>query len=163
MAASELQNLLKWCWWALLNNIGNSLPFWILDVRNAICFSWPKRGPIIWWWLSIMGVITLLNYSPSAYFWIFLHWIISNTKKIKAKLSCFIIRFIGKKQTLHKNWSFPLRISSVKVSWSHLLKKSLMENFIFCAARSCQNGLLNIYFCEGKTKLIPFGFKLDVR
>ena len=28
--------------------------------------------------------------------------------------------------TLHKNWGFPLRIS-------HLLKKSLMENFIFCA------------------------------
>ena len=28
--------------------------------------------------------------------------------------------------TLHKNWGFPLGIS-------HLLKKSLMENFIFCA------------------------------
>ena len=27
--------------------------------------------------------------------------------------------------TLHKKWNFPLRI------WSHLLKKSLMENFIF--------------------------------
>ena len=39
----------------------------------------------------------------------------------------------------HKRWSFPLRISSVNVTksalriWSHLLKKSLMENFIFCA------------------------------
>ena len=39
-----------------------------------------------------------------------------------------------------KKWSFPLRISSVidqirgKLrNWSHLLKKSLMENFIFCA------------------------------
>ena len=32
---------------------------------------------------------------------------------------------------LHKNWSFPLRILSVNVS--HLLKKSLTENFIFCA------------------------------
>ena len=38
--------------------------------------------------------------------------------------------------TLHKKWSFPLRISLVNVtksavSWSHSLKKSLMENFIF--------------------------------
>ena len=41
---------------------------------------------------------------------------------------------------LHKKWSFPLKISSVNVTksasflriWSHLLKKSLMENFIFC-------------------------------
>ena len=35
--------------------------------------------------------------------------------------------------TLHKKWSFPLRISSVNVIWSLFLKKSLMENFIFCA------------------------------
>ena len=42
---------------------------------------------------------------------------------------------------LHKKWSFPLRISSVNVTksarklwiFSNLLKKSLMENFIFCA------------------------------
>ena len=34
--------------------------------------------------------------------------------------------------TLHKKWSFPLKISSVNVT-SRLLKKSLMENFIFCA------------------------------
>ena len=35
---------------------------------------------------------------------------------------------------LHKKWCFPLRIFSVNVtkSASHLLKKSLMENFIFC-------------------------------
>ena len=33
-----------------------------------------------------------------------------------------------------KKWSFPLKISSVNVTkWSHLLKKPLMENFIFCA------------------------------
>ena len=41
--------------------------------------------------------------------------------------------------TLRWKWSFPLRISSVKQIckklwiWSHILKKSLMENFIFCA------------------------------
>ena len=35
--------------------------------------------------------------------------------------------------TLHKKRSFPLRISSVKLwIWSHLLKKSLMKNLIFC-------------------------------
>ena len=33
------------------------------------------------------------------------------------------------KTTLHKNWSFPLRISSVNA------KKRLMKNFIFCAVR----------------------------
>ena len=35
--------------------------------------------------------------------------------------------------SLHKNWNFPLSIS-IKCFWrilSHLLKKSLMENFIF--------------------------------
>ena len=43
--------------------------------------------------------------------------------------------------TLHKKWSFPLRISTVNVTnpqfpadiWSHLLKKFLKENLIFCA------------------------------
>ena len=50
-------------------------------------------------------------------------------------------------QPLHKKWSFPLIISPVNVTkskghggfghiWSHLLKKSLMENFIFCAVRN---------------------------
>ena len=35
---------------------------------------------------------------------------------------------------LHKKWSFPLWISSVNVTKSaHSLKKSLMENFIFCS------------------------------
>ena len=34
--------------------------------------------------------------------------------------------------SLHKKWNFLLRISSVDV-WSHLLKKSLMGNSIFCA------------------------------
>ena len=44
-------------------------------------------------------------------------------------------------QVLHRRWSFLLRISSVfpRIKdfllpiWSHLLKKSSMENFIFCA------------------------------
>ena len=42
--------------------------------------------------------------------------------------------------TLHKEWSFPLRISSVNMTicrklrvWSYLLKISVTKNFIFCA------------------------------
>ena len=45
--------------------------------------------------------------------------------------------------SLHKKWSLPLRVYSVNVTksvnflwiWSHLLKKPLTENFIFCAVR----------------------------
>ena len=46
----------------------------------------------------------------------------------------------NQKYSLHKKWSFPLRISSVNFEicrklwiWSHLLRKSLMEDFIFWA------------------------------
>ena len=46
----------------------------------------------------------------------------------------------NQKYSLHKKWSFPLRISSVNFEicrklwiWSHLLRKSLMEDFIFRA------------------------------
>ena len=40
----------------------------------------------------------------------------------------FTFLFVIKKYvSLHKKWIFPLSI------WSYLLKKSLMENFIFCA------------------------------
>ena len=50
----------------------------------------------------------------------------------------FHIHFLNvAKCTLHKKWSFPLRISSrirrkIRIS-SHLLNNSLIENFIFCA------------------------------
>ena len=41
------------------------------------------------------------------------------------------------KLALHKKWSFPLSIFSVFLHWvffqSHLMKNSLMKNFIFCA------------------------------
>ena len=56
----------------------------------------------------------------------------------------------GKDKHLHKKWSFPLRISSVKVAKSYLLKKSLMENFIFCAVYSAgalvRKGLIDWLF-----------------
>ena len=65
--------------------------------------------------------------------------------------------------SLHKKWSFPLRISSVNVTKSavscgfgrtHLLKKSLMENFNFCTVLQCNFNNLNLNlftefnFCE---------------
>ena len=50
----------------------------------------------------------------------------------------------------HKKWSFPLRFFSVNVTklwiWSHLLKKSVMENFIFVQWRgNSYRILLSIY------------------
>ena len=55
------------------------------------------------------------------------------TKKFK---KCTVIVF----KSLHKKWSFPLRISSADVTksarnWRNLLK-FLMENFIFCAVKA---------------------------
>ena len=59
--------------------------------------------------------------------------------------------------TLHKKWSFPLRISSVSKChqicsllriWSHLLKKTLMENFVFYAVLfgNAYSGVLHTIF-----------------
>ena len=41
-------------------------------------------------------------------------------------------------KALHREYSFPFWISPLNDqirSWSHLLKKSLMKNFIFCAVK----------------------------
>ena len=62
-------------------------------------------------------------------------------RKRKTKKNLAVFRKSNYINTLHKKWRFPLRISSVNVTkilrklqiWSLLLKKSLMENFIFCA------------------------------
>ena len=48
-------------------------------------------------------------------------------KFLNHKINLGLFHDPGKHISLHKKWSFPLRISS------HLLKKSLMENFIFYA------------------------------
>ena len=55
-------------------------------------------------------------------------------------------RFRTLSNILHKKWSLRLRFSSVNVAirsflqiWSHLLKKSLMENFIFCIVTYMKN------------------------
>ena len=55
--------------------------------------------------------------------------ITSEMRKILANL------VLGSRNELHytKKWSFPLRTSSVNATKSAVLKKSLMENFIFYA------------------------------
>ena len=53
--------------------------------------------------------------------------------------------------SLHKKWSFPLRISSVNVTKWKILK-SLIENFIFCAVFALYYFLLIVFFigpCQG--------------
>ena len=68
--------------------------------------------------------------------------------------------------TLHKKWSFPLRISSVNVIKSagngrnlksHLLKKSLMENVIFCAVWQSFSVILLTSHSQTVTGLLFFG------
>ena len=76
-------------------------------------------------------------------------------KSFWVRNSCFtylyvqlITLFTSKFTALHKKWSFPFRISSVNVTksavslriWSHLLKKSIMENFIICAVLLTEDG-----------------------
>ena len=57
----------------------------------------------------------------------------SLNKTLEKKMEDFLkLKEVSFEESLHKKWSFPLRISSVNVTKSHLLKKSLMENFIFC-------------------------------
>ena len=57
----------------------------------------------------------------------------SLNKTLEKKMEDFLkLKEVSFEESLHKKWSFPLRISSVNVTKSHLLKKSLMQNFIFC-------------------------------
>ena len=50
----------------------------------------------------------------------------------------------GKSQTMHEKLSFPLKIPSenatLRIS-SHLLKKSLIENFIFCVVKDLNRSI----------------------
>ena len=65
------------------------------------------------------------------------------------------IQVIGATVPLLKKWRFSLRISSVNVTkssflriWSHSLKKSLMQNFIFCADSRINAGKLLLVKCS---------------
>ena len=77
------------------------------------------------------------------------------------KTFCTTVKF---QNSIYKKWSFPIRTSSVNVTkskrncgiWSHLLKKSLIENFIFCGlivlnflvSKLCYNGLMYLEPCQ---------------
>ena len=51
----------------------------------------------------------------------------SLNKTLEKKMEDFLkLKEVSFEESLHKKWSFPLRISSVNVTKSHLLKKSLM-------------------------------------
>ena len=82
---------------------------------------------------------------------------ISKKSNIQYFCSFTVLFFYAKSQeTLYKKWSFPLRISSVNVTTSHLLKKSLMKNFIFCAVKiQCRD-------FKKKTKGSAWGFLLTI-
>ena len=65
--------------------------------------------------------------------------------------------------SLHKNEvsheGFRIRISQIHSFlriWSHLLKKSLMGNFIFCAVRECQRRLHEVIGVAYKTYIFIF-------
>ena len=76
------------------------------------------------------------------------------------KYKCCIWNYNRASNSLRKKWSFPLRISSVNMIksailriCSHLLKKPVMENFIFCACNSNEscggqslNRIINSYW-----------------
>ena len=67
--------------------------------------------------------------------------------------------------SLHKKWSFPLRISLVNVTKSsgnsgfgHInLKKSLMENLIFCAVFLIMNNKKYGIACKNQGAFLHFG------
>ena len=96
-----------------------------------------------------------------------------NRKKACRCLQCWVpvnITFLRAIMFRHctKKWSFPLKILSVTVTKSagncgkllirsHLLKKSLMENFIFCAVWSNNQ----FYFISSVTKIVSHFLYLE--
>ena len=75
-------------------------------------------------------------------------------------MSCYDMtakfKVINKYSHCTKKWSFPLRISSHLLGiWSHLLKKSLMENIIFCTVSSISLFHLNNIWLPLVSMFIP--------
>ena len=106
-------------------------------LKEIIIFCFKNRGIFTAWKLSKYGVFS------GPYFPAF-GKIQSECGKTQARKNSVFGHFsrsdspcqksMIEHHSLHKKWSFPLRISLVNV------KKSLMENFIFCAV---------IYVCQG--------------
>ena len=64
-----------------------------------------------------------------------------------------------------QKWIFPLKFSRKLRIWSHLLKKYLMEKFIFCSVNYFVYGVFDQVWCEFQLKYwhLRFGFcKIEV-
>ena len=110
------------------------------DVNQLVCYLLTYNNPIlqIWEWGFLNRPIFVHKGTPDS--------LVSPANPLVA--GQFVIRYMPCRLAICvkfwsftvQNWSFPLRISSVNVtktrSWSHLLKKSSVENFIFRAALS---------------------------
>ena len=73
----------------------------------------------------------------------------------------YVSFFETPEQPPYKKWSFPLRISSLNVtksavSFSHLLKKSLMENFMFCTVNHVVFPAFLTHICSYLTSVCVF-------
>ena len=130
-------NLLKINFWD-----SEILNFWDLTIsRYPLPFLfdsiWLKSSYIIYFFLFLLH----LKHSMQRNY----KWHLS-LKKIFFQFNNLILCPLMVTQfTLHKKWSFPLRISSVDVSWRNLLKKSLMKNFIFCAVLQVHTHHIHTY------------------
>ena len=120
--------------WSINFKFSNSFcVFDKVDFLYVICFIWIFSAfkfllNFRWWFLRryILDLtITLVDFN----FW-HVQFLDINFQQVESSCSVCITT---------QKMKFPLRISSVNVAksavpiWSHLLKKSLMENFIFCA------------------------------
>ena len=94
--------------------------FWLVLARFAcFCSCWVVLGCFDWFWVVLAGFR-----SPFGLFWIVLAWFRSPFGFTAPKMKFSIKGFFSKCDQIHRKiWI-----------WSHLLKKSLIENFIFCTA-----------------------------
>ena len=121
---------LKWVGWRWME-LGGAGWRWMVLGGGGWC--WVEVDEAGWRWVHGL-VIPKLNFvfeNPVRSL-ICLEFAISANEPLTIWLNC----------ALDKKWSFPLRISSVNVTnflriWSHLLTKSLMENFNFSEVMRC--------------------------
>ena len=101
---------------------------------------WYRVRPVSW---NVLNVKFKILFSKKITSWTFTNGQFSESVFSRALYVVWAAQGQKLPAPLHKNWSFPLRIFSVNMTksaknlwiWSHLLNKSLMENFIFCAVQ----------------------------
>ena len=99
---------------------------WYGRSKQSILFDWyyclllVKDNQAVWMALLLL----LLNNLLLLLMTIFLLWLLLTFILGISTSKNYLV--LSKEMSLYKKWNFPLRI------WSHLLKKSLMENFLFC-------------------------------